>query len=483
MSTRFHSKFHRHNHHTDPTLDVKYPDSSNDPIASPASPFRGAFVLNGSLSAYTSLSAYSGYFSNPNTAMILRGGVWALAVDQGNTLVRDITCSNIVINGNFSLNGDAYFKENVYITKNLAVNNNTLFVNASSNKVGVGTSTPNQSLTVVGNVSSTQGLYSGSIFEVNPLTPKINLKTNTSVTGNFDVSNDALVSNKLTVTGNTELQSNLNVASNALTVNAGSRFVGINTAFPPTTQLEVNGNALITQNATVNSNLNVDSGTLFVDANTNKVGINTVSPSHLLTVNGSALVTDSQYINNNLLVGAPVNHWIPGSTYIGITNQGQIDSSEDGEITFTVNGYRNNSGSNVGVPSADTWVSQSANNFGLDGAAQIGLGAGGSIDLRTESSKPTGSTYQVTNRLRVTSTGEVGIGTVTPNKQLTVIGSISATEQIAASALFVSAINLVPTEVNLISDVRTFTTPVTATGDFLVVNVNGAERAIRLWNF
>ncbi len=50
MSSRFHNKFHRHNHHTTGT-DPQYPDASHDPIASPESPFQGDFVLNGSLSS------------------------------------------------------------------------------------------------------------------------------------------------------------------------------------------------------------------------------------------------------------------------------------------------------------------------------------------------------------------------------------------------------------------------------------------------
>jgi len=50
MSSRFHNKFHRHNHHTTPSSDPRYPDSALDPIASPASPFQGDFILNGSLS-------------------------------------------------------------------------------------------------------------------------------------------------------------------------------------------------------------------------------------------------------------------------------------------------------------------------------------------------------------------------------------------------------------------------------------------------
>ena len=51
MSSRFHNKWHRHNHHTNTTPDPRYPDSAHDPIASPEAPFQGDFFLQGSLSA------------------------------------------------------------------------------------------------------------------------------------------------------------------------------------------------------------------------------------------------------------------------------------------------------------------------------------------------------------------------------------------------------------------------------------------------
>lgn len=55
MSSRFHTKYHRHNHHTASTQDPRYPDAGHDPIASYDSPFLGDFVLNGTLSAVASL--------------------------------------------------------------------------------------------------------------------------------------------------------------------------------------------------------------------------------------------------------------------------------------------------------------------------------------------------------------------------------------------------------------------------------------------
>ena len=52
-NARFHNKFHRRGHHTDPS--TGYPDSGTDPIASQAEPFLGDFYLDGSLSANKNL--------------------------------------------------------------------------------------------------------------------------------------------------------------------------------------------------------------------------------------------------------------------------------------------------------------------------------------------------------------------------------------------------------------------------------------------
>jgi len=44
MSNRYHNMWHRHNHHTDPTINEA--NSSHDPIASHNDPFDGDFVIN-----------------------------------------------------------------------------------------------------------------------------------------------------------------------------------------------------------------------------------------------------------------------------------------------------------------------------------------------------------------------------------------------------------------------------------------------------
>ena len=473
MSTRFHSKYHRHNHHTDPTADVRFPDSSHDPIASPDSPFRGTFALNGVLSAYTSLSAYTGYIANPNTALILRGGTWALVADQGNTYVRDLTCRNIAITHDFTLEGNAYFKQNVSIVKSLTVGTNTFYASSTANKVGIGTTQPNQALTVVGNISATQGLYSNNIFEVNPTTSKISLKAYTEISNNATVTGNTGLSGELTVNGITTLNNDLNAVSNALFVENSNRFVGINTAIP-SKQLTVNGEILVTDTAIFDKDVLVSTDAFVVNTTNRRVGIGTNVPNEKLTVVGNISATDSILIHRNAHINIPADYW-SGDTYIGLSNHGQVEVTSDSTVSFTANGY---------MDTAGNWVSLSAYNiFNLAGAAQISLDASGTIDLNTEAVKETGSVADVETRLRVTPFGDVGINTKVPNEKLTVVGNISATGQIAASALFVNVLDLTPVNVDVICTINTFSTPVTASGEFLIVQLNGTQKAIRLWNF
>lgn len=75
MSNRFHSKYHRQNHHS--YTNPFNPDAGHDPIASQDQPFRGDFCLFGALSCFAPLSATAGYFYSNNTALC------AIAQDKG----------------------------------------------------------------------------------------------------------------------------------------------------------------------------------------------------------------------------------------------------------------------------------------------------------------------------------------------------------------------------------------------------------------
>ena len=67
MSNRFHTKWHRRNHHT--YGNSQNPDASFDPIASPAQPFLGDFSIQGGISAVAPASAYGVYIYTNNTAL------------------------------------------------------------------------------------------------------------------------------------------------------------------------------------------------------------------------------------------------------------------------------------------------------------------------------------------------------------------------------------------------------------------------------
>ena len=184
MSNRFHNKFHRHNHHTAPTdRDGLYPDSAYDPIASRESPFQGEFysvdqiTTTDSVLVGQTLSATDGRFTQN------------VRIDNYLTVFNDISAGrNIIvdndvwISGNLTVLGDTTQLDTlVYATSALSVVNSgtgpAVFVKQTGNQpvaqffdddipalvidgrnsapgyVGINTLTPNEQLTIVGNIS------------------------------------------------------------------------------------------------------------------------------------------------------------------------------------------------------------------------------------------------------------------------------------------------------------------------------------------
>jgi hypothetical protein len=109
MSSRFHNKYHRHNHHTNAEGDPRYPDASHDPIASLGSPFRGPFYLWGTLSAEAvspftpdGVSGPAGSFSGPDLGILVTTPLTGIAIkSEGNVQVNGIlSATDIVFTGN-----------------------------------------------------------------------------------------------------------------------------------------------------------------------------------------------------------------------------------------------------------------------------------------------------------------------------------------------------------------------------------------------
>lgn len=123
MSSRFHQKYHRYNHHSVPpgTGDIAaYPDEGFDPIASFDSPFKGEFYSTGDIIGKT-LSANEGLYSGAG-----------LYVAQQTTLGTDLSVAgnltvgfDTIIRGDLTVLGDTtVFETTVQTSSALEITNN-----------------------------------------------------------------------------------------------------------------------------------------------------------------------------------------------------------------------------------------------------------------------------------------------------------------------------------------------------------------------
>lgn len=105
MSSRFHNKYHRHNHHTVAVNDPRYPDASHDPIASPDSPFLGPFVMYGTLSSIgvaPNTGPYNAGTDEVVAGVFIAPATSAVAIRAEGSIVAtgSLSATGIVITGN-----------------------------------------------------------------------------------------------------------------------------------------------------------------------------------------------------------------------------------------------------------------------------------------------------------------------------------------------------------------------------------------------
>ena len=408
MSNRFHNKFHRHNHHTRPTdRDGKYPDSAYDPIASPDSPFEGEFYVDGNITTLSSISALGDLYASNGTFhedVVIKGNLSVLGTTtQLDTFVYVTSAVDITNVGTgpalkVTQSGDepiAHFID--------SSGDDIIFDN--NGYVGLGTMSPNEKLTIIGNVSAT---------------------------------------------------GNVNVNGNMVT----------------------DGNSFLSGSSFIVNDLTVDTNTLFVDSTDNKVGIGTLEPNQQLTVIGNISATGSQDIDQHLTVGI----LSAGLTdQVVIHNNNTLESREiNSQVWDTAAEFLSGRNLTVGylplydgpntlvdspveydglltVIHSDTTVTGNLTSLGDAYFANTLFTTTSSLSIVNTGPGPALYVYQAAGAYDVASfydgdgvevlhvgnsnpsgLGRVGINASSPNKELTVIGSISATEDVDITGKYLS---------------------------------------------
>lgn len=405
-NARFHDKLHRKNHHTNPT--VGYADSASDPIASPTEPFQGDFILNGKLSANSGINVLSANIVGDLTCedLIVKGTTFTNFI-SGDSTEAIISDGGLTGFGNNTLTLD--YGKGIYNR----VNNNTIMYMNSSN-VGIGTVTPNEKLTVIGNISTNGekiNLYSSvsdAIIKSHSDAGNAALQLNN---GSLSPGSGPLINFQLNdssiarIRGITSLSSITFETSNVEKMRITSEGnVGIGTT-TPTEKLHVDGNVLIT------GNLSALGGTTQIDTTivtTSAMVIDMAGSADALRITqrgtGNALLVEDEASDSTAFI---INS--AGDVGIGI-NTPHTKLHVDGSITVPSDSYVNFLDNSDG----DTAIKRNGSDNGLE--------------FFTNSA----------SRMFISDSGNVGIGTNTPNKQLTIVGEISATSDIFSNEVYIN---------------------------------------------
>jgi hypothetical protein len=474
MSNRFHSKFHRQNHHT--YSSATNPDAGHDPIASPEQPFIGDFVLSGALSCVATASAVAGFFSTNNTALCALAGYRGIYIKSPIIGGEFYSTAGSAISAYGSLIGGDFYSG----IRGIRTRGATYGIDASSSSIAVN-----------GNGTNVGGNFYSSNIALSAYSPKLALLTNSPLTGaSINGNNVALITN-----GN-----GVNVLNNITGINkfpnsSYSQYALDNIVLDLNGDLFIDGNTLITGNLSALGDLTqldvqvqitssikinnvgndaaltvVQTGaqpifvcydkdvsssvpSFLIDGASNGwVSLGTATPTAPLTIQKSTNATQGNNqpqiritdngTTNKVSISTPITNF-PRS-YIGTETNTSFDivTNSSPRITLLNNGNVGIGETNPGVKLAING-SLSANNsstFTVSGASpallvqQYGSGVSFRVDDTVSDKTP----------FIIDTSGNVGVGTLLPSAQLSVNGAISAnnTFNLIGNATFNNSLNV-----------------------------------------
>lgn len=270
------------------------------------------------------------------------------------------TLTGLSVNGTTALQGAVTINESgadVDLRVEGDTDANLLFVDASTDRVGIGTNTPAFLLDVDGELGvngdiNLKGSFSRSIELLNGNSTsnmRFDFPELTTAVGHltFYRSTNTTGDKQLQIykgDGTATLQSILSADGNSY-LNASTGNVGIGTT-SPTAKLSVDGSAVFNEaGADVDFRVegDTDANLLFVDASTDRVGIGTNAPDALLTVDGIASFGDGAVGTPSIANTGDLNTglWFPADDTIAFSEGGgermRINSSGQVLIGTTAN--------------------------------------------------------------------------------------------------------------------------------------------------